>query len=74
MPDPAPNPTADYRKYPKGPNFSLIVVLFAIVIVVMLALGVLFFHTKAGKKADPYKPNPTPNSSLRQDAGPRGLV
>ena len=28
----APDPTADYRKYPKGPNFLLIVILSSVVL------------------------------------------
>lgn len=64
---PAPDPTADYRKYPKGPNFGLIVALFAITIVILLALGILYFKTAGGKKGIPAHPNPTPNASLRAD-------
>ena len=69
MPAPAPNPIEDDGKMPKGPNFGLIVALFAITIVVVLALGVLFFKTKAGQKTDPYKPHQTPNSSLQHRPG-----
>ena len=71
---PEPNSTADYRKYSKGPNFGLIVVLFAITIVVVLALGVLFLKTPAGGKADPHGPNPKPNSSLHFAPGREHLA
>jgi flagellar basal body-associated protein FliL len=58
------NPTADYRKYPKGPNFTLIVVLATVVLLAIMVAAVLFLHKDAGK-VDPHGPNPTPNSLYR---------
>jgi hypothetical protein len=57
----AEDPTADYRKYPKGPNFGLIVALAAIALVVILIVAV-FVVGGAGKKLVPHPPNPKPNS------------
>jgi hypothetical protein len=47
-----PTSTADYRKYPKGPNFGLIVVLFGITIIVILA-GAWLLIGRKGKKLLP---------------------
>ncbi len=58
------DPTADYRKYPKGPNFMLIVVLSSIVLVIILAIAVFVVGEK-GKKLEPHPPNPTPNSLVQ---------
>ncbi len=55
------NPTADYRKYPKGPNFGLIVALSAVFLVIAMIAGVIFLHFNA-RKVDPHKPAPEPNS------------
>ena len=60
---PPKDPTADYRKYPKGPNFLLIVVLASVAILVILAVALFVLHGTGGKLA-PHKPNPTPNSLL----------
>ncbi len=55
------DPTAGYTKVPKGPNFLLIVIAFAVTILVGLFLAVLFLrHTD--KNIGPHTPNPTPNS------------
>ena len=57
------DPTADYRKYPKGPNFLLIVILSCVVLLVVLAVGlVIVNHEKKTEKA--HTPEPTPNSML----------
>ncbi len=57
------DPTADYRKYPKGPSFLLIVILSSVVLLVVLAVGLLFvYHEKKTEKA--HTPEPTPNSML----------
>ncbi len=61
----APDPTADYRKYPKGPNFLLIVLLSCAAFLVILAAAVFFLHTRAGSKAVPHGPNPQPNSQVQ---------
>jgi hypothetical protein len=60
----APDPTADYRKYPKGPNFLLIVILSSVVLLVVLiacyfVLGDKVHHMRM------HKPDPTPNSLVR---------
>ena len=55
------NPTANYRKYPKGPNFGLIVVLATVFLVLAMIAAVVFLHFDA-RKVDPHKPNPEPNS------------
>jgi hypothetical protein len=65
-----PDSTADYRKYPKGPNFTLIVALSAVTILIVLAAAVLFLH-KDATKVDPHGPNPKPNS-FYQPPAPRG--
>jgi hypothetical protein len=65
------DPTADYRKYPKGPNFLGIVIAASIVILIMLAAGV-FLLSRKSKSLEPHPPNPTPNSlaqPLLPDAG-----
>lgn len=58
------DPTADYRKYPKGPNFLLIVILSCVVILIILAITV-FVLGDHGKKMLPHGPNPTPNSLVQ---------
>jgi len=55
------DPTADYRKYPKGPNFLGIVIAASIVLVVLLIVAV-FLVKEHGKALAPHQPNPTPNS------------
>ncbi len=57
------DPTADYRKYPKGPNFLLIVVLASVILVVLLVAAVFLVGGK-GKSMEPHPPNPTPNSLM----------
>jgi hypothetical protein len=61
------DPTADYRKYPKGPNFLLIVILASVAILIILAIGV-FVVGGDGRKLIPHGPNPTPNSMLAPPA------
>jgi hypothetical protein len=58
------DPTADYRKYPKGPNFLLIVIVSSIVLILLLIVGV-FLVGGRGKSLVPHRPNPTPNSSVQ---------
>jgi hypothetical protein len=67
------DPTADYRKYPKGPNFLLIVLLACAVLLVCMAAAV-FVVGGFGKKMVPQTPNPTPNSLVRPLHGPSGIV
>ncbi len=58
------DPTADYRKYPKGPNFLLIVILASVVLVVLLVASVLLVG-RDGRKLSPHPPNPQPNSLMQ---------
>jgi len=56
-----PTSTADYRKYPKGPNFPLIVVLF--VVTIFVAFICAYFVLRAGgKKMLPKVPDKHPTS------------
>jgi hypothetical protein len=59
-----PDPTADYRTYPKGPNFLLIVILAGVAILVIL-VAALFLVGDKGRQLVPHKPTPTPNSLIR---------
>ncbi len=45
----AQDPTADYRKYPKGPNFLGIVIGSAVVIVIIIIATLIFLKHDAGK-------------------------
>lgn len=54
------DPTADYRKYPKGPDFKLIVALFCVTILVVLLGGWLFL--KINPKVVPSAHGPQPAS------------
>ncbi len=58
------DPTADIRKYPKGPNFGLIVALSCVAIVVVFVAAYLFLRRDAAKVM-PHPPSPTPNSLSR---------
>jgi hypothetical protein len=58
------DPTADYRKYPKGPNFLLIVILSSVILVVLL-IAAVFLVGQKGKSMEPHPPNPTPNSMVQ---------
>ncbi len=58
------DPTADYRKYPKGPNFLLIVILASVSILVIVAIAIFVLKDR-GQKLVPHGPNPTPNSLVR---------
>lgn len=55
------DPTADYRKYDKGPNFKAIVFGFLLTVLVVLAMAVFFLKMR-GTKVVPHGPNPTPNA------------
>ena len=65
---PPQDPTADYRKYPKGQPFGVIVALSAFTILVVIALGIFFIHER-GKHMPAHKPDLTPNSLLSRPAG-----
>ena len=58
------DPTADYRKYPEGPNFLGIVIGFAFAILVILAVT-YFVLNKDGDKMIPHKANPHPDSMMQ---------
>lgn len=58
------NPTADYRKYSKGPNFLGIVIGSGVVILLVIVAVYFFLRSEAGKVV-PHTPNPTPNSLSR---------
>lgn len=55
------DPTADYRKYPKSPNFLLVVILASIALLIILVAAVVLIGHR-GRKMEPHAPNPTPNS------------
>lgn len=58
------DPTADYRKYPKSPNFLVVVILFSIAILVVLIASYFLFGDKIRHmKTSP--PEPTPNSLVQ---------
>ena len=57
------DPTTDYRKYPKGPNFLLIVIVSSVILLFLLVAAV-FLVRERGTKLDPHKPTPTPNALL----------
>lgn len=68
------DPTANYRKYPKGPNFLNIVIMAGVILLVLLVVAVFLVKSK-GKSMEPHPPNPTPNSLvqpllLKPDASP----
>ena len=65
------DPTADYRKYPKGPNFLTIVLAFCVVILLVIVAALLFLKHDA-TKAIPHSPSGTPNS-LVQPLLPKSL-
>ena len=58
------DPTADYRKYPKGPNFLAVVIGFAVAILIIIVLSLLFLKHEA-PKAMPHSPNASPNSLVQ---------
>ncbi len=63
-PNAHPTSTADYRKYPKGPNFLGIVVGSSIFILVALALAWLLLRGDA-RHLIPHGPSRTPNSQVQ---------
>ncbi len=58
------DPTADYRKYPKSPNFLAVVIGFAITILVVIVATLIFLRHDASK-AVPHTPTATPNSLVQ---------
>ena len=62
-PDDRPKSTADWRKYPKSPNFFGIVVGASIFLVVALIAAYLLLRSDTTKLIP--HPNPTPNSLVQ---------
>ena len=58
------DPTADYRKYPKGPNFLGIVIGSAVVILIIIVITLIFLKHDASKVI-PHAHSATPNSSIQ---------
>ena len=58
------DPTANYREYPKGPNFMGIVIMAGVILIVLLVAAVFLVKSK-GKSMEPHPPNPTPNSLVQ---------
>ncbi len=63
-PDSNPNSTADWRKYPKGPNFLGIVIGASAVLLLLLVVAYFVLRTDA-RGLLPHTPNPTPNSLVQ---------
>ena len=55
------DPTADYRKYPKGPNFLGIVLGSCVFLIIAFIVAYIVLHKDAGKMP-PHAPDRTPNS------------
>ena len=66
-----PNSTADYRKYPKGPNFNLIVFLSAVALIVIF-IGAYIVLRGEGKKLIPKVPDKHPTSQVTPAMPPAG--
>jgi hypothetical protein len=66
MSDPK-DPTADYRKYPKGPNFLFVVLAFCITILVVIVLAYFVLGWDV-RKLLPHRPNPQPNAMVLSTA------
>lgn len=60
----SPERTADYRKYPKGPNFKLIVALACVVLLLGMVAAYFFLRSDA-RRVVPHQANPEPNSLNR---------
>ena len=58
------DPTADYRKYPKGPNFLGIVIGSTVLMILLFIVAYFFLHRDAAKVM-PHPASPTPNSLSR---------
>jgi hypothetical protein len=58
------DPTAGYRKVPKGPNFLLIVVLASVALLVVLIVCYVILGDKIHHMRM-HKPDPTPNSLVQ---------
>ena len=58
-----PTSTADYRKYPKGPNFGLIVILFVVTIVLVGIFAYIMLRIE-GRKMVPKVSRDHPTSQI----------
>ena len=67
------DPTADYRKYPKGPNF-LGIVLGSCVVIVIVIIITLFFLKHNATKVIPHAHSNEPNSLVQPLLPSRGPV
>ena len=67
------SPTADWRKYPKSPNFFGIVIWSSVVLVLIL-IAAWFILRFDGGKLIPHGPNPQPNSLVRPLHAPTALA
>ncbi len=67
MSDPR-DPIADWRRYPKGPNF-LGIVLGACAFILIAFVVLWFVVRRDGQKMIPHGPNPTPNSLVQPLSG-----
>ncbi len=65
--------TADYRPYPKGPNFLGIVIGFCIAILLVVIAALILIYG-AGKKIFPIKTNSTPSQTMLRVVRPAGSV
>jgi hypothetical protein len=63
------DPTANWRKYPKSPNFLGIVIGSSVAIIVLLFAAWLLLGRDA-RKMIPHGPNPQPNSRLFRPLDP----
>ena len=66
------DPTSDYKKYPKGPNFGMVVALACVAFLLILAAAVLLVKMK-GTKLEPHPATPTPNSMVLRPAPGRPM-
>ncbi len=60
------DPTANYRPYPKGPNFGLIVALACIAMLLLFVVALFVLH--GDRKLLPHRADPHPTSSLTTPA------
>ncbi len=58
-----PTSTANYRKYPKGPNFLLVVILAGVAMIAVCLIAVLVLRSE-GKKLVPKVPDKHPTSQI----------
>ncbi len=71
-----PTSTANYRKYPKGPNFLLVVILSGVTLI-LVGIAAWLLLSSEGKKMIPKADAPHPSSQLMPNpimpiAPPRG--